>query len=153
MNKDQKNYQTALKFFKSLWYILFDVPYKFLRDWVIFGRVMLFLVRTFWFVKIKRKKNSDSDVTFCYILKKFIWNMRNLVLSNLLRLQIAGPNHLLLWNNTFWAIDSCTWLQKPRKYEKMRKCDLSLTLDGETIPKTTWNFTHRYSMVCKLLKF
>ena len=43
-----------------------------------------------------KKKNSDSDVTFCYILKKFIGNMRNLVLNNLLKLQIAGPNHILL---------------------------------------------------------
>ena len=130
VNEDQENYRIAFKFHKSLWYILFDVLYKFLRDWAIFGRVMLFIVRTFWFVKIKRKKNSDSNVTFCYIFKKFIGNMRNLVLNNLLNLQIAGTNHLLLWNNTFWAIEPCTWLQKPRKYEKMRKCDLSLTLDG-----------------------
>ena len=55
----------------------------FTKDWVIFGRVMLFLVCTFWFVKIKRKKKSGSDVNFCYILKKFIGNMRNLVPNNL----------------------------------------------------------------------
>ena len=41
VNKDKENYPTALKFFKSLWYLLFDVPYKFPWDWVIFGRVML----------------------------------------------------------------------------------------------------------------
>ena len=65
VNEDQENYPIALKFYKSLWYILFDVPYKFLRDSIIFRRFMLFLVCTFWFVKIKRKiKNSDSDVTF-----------------------------------------------------------------------------------------
>ena len=55
MNKDQENYPIVLIFYKSLWYLLFDDPYKFLRDWVIFGRDMLFLMRTFWFVKFKRK--------------------------------------------------------------------------------------------------
>ena len=55
MNEDQENNPIALNFYKSLWYTLFDVPYKFLRNWVIFRRFMLFLVCTFWFVKIMWK--------------------------------------------------------------------------------------------------
>ena len=93
MNEDQENYPIAFKFHKSLWDILYDVPYKFLRDWVIFGRFMLFLMRTFWFVKFKRKKNSDCDVTFCEILQKFIGNMRYLVLHNLWKLQVKRLHH------------------------------------------------------------
>ena len=39
------------------------------------------------------KLKSDSGVTFCFILKKFIGNMRNLVLNNLLKLQDKKFQH------------------------------------------------------------
>ena len=68
MNENQENYPIAIKFYKFLLYILFDVLYKFLRDWVIFGRVMLFLMRTFWLVKIKRKRKQWQ---YCHFLLYF----------------------------------------------------------------------------------
>ena len=77
MIKDQENYPIALKFYNLLWYILFDVTYKFLRDCIIFRRFMLFLVCTFWFVKIKRKKTVT--VTSILIYFKEIYRKHALI--------------------------------------------------------------------------
>ena len=123
MNEDQENYPIGLKFHKSLWYILFDVSYKFLRDWVIFDRVMLFIVRTFWFVKIKRKKNSDSGVTFCYILKKFIENMCILVYKQSLKFTNCGTKSSTAMKQyllSYWAVYMASKTKKIWKNAKMR---------------------------------
>ena len=77
MIKDQENYPIAVKIYNLLWYILFDVLYEFLRDCIIFRRFMLFLVCTFWFVKIKRKKTVT--VTSILIYFKEIYRKHALI--------------------------------------------------------------------------
>ena len=134
MIKDQENYPIALKFYNLLWYILFDVLYKFLRDCIIFRRFMLFLVCTFWFVKIKRKKTVT--VTSILIYFKEIYRKHALIgpsqslkittqkvapfrlyqLQDQIIYNIAMKQYLL----SVWTVYMASKTKKVRKNAKMR---------------------------------
>ena len=123
MNKDQENYPIAFKFHKSLWYILYDVPYKFLRDWVIFGRVMLFLVRTFWFVKIKRKIKQWQWRHFLLYFKEiyrehaYFGSKQSLKVTNCRTKSSTATKQYLL---SYWAVYMASKTKKIKKNAKMR---------------------------------
>ena len=101
---------------------LFDVPYKFLWDWVIFGRDMLFLKCTFWFVKIKRKIKQWQWRHFLLYFKEIYREHAKFGSKQSLKVTNCEPNHLLPWNNAFWAIEPCmaSKTKKIWKNAKMR---------------------------------
>ena len=128
MNEDQENYLIAIKFFKSLWYILFDVLYKFLRDCEIFGRIMLFLVRTFWFVKIKSKIKQWQWRHFLLYFKEIyrehakFGSKQSLKVTNCRNKSSTAMKKYLL---SYWAVYMAPKTKKIPKNAKMRSFFIS----------------------------
>ena len=69
-NRDRNFCPIDLKFGMTILDQIFEVPYKFLRDWTIFGWVMLFLVSNYWFVKIDKKLKCPQWRHFLFFLKE-----------------------------------------------------------------------------------
>ena len=69
-NRDRNCYSIDFKFGMSIVDQIYEVPYKFLRHWIIFGWAMLFLVSNCWIVKIKKKLKCSQWRHFLLILKE-----------------------------------------------------------------------------------